>query len=247
MKLFLIFLMILSCSQINTENSKDPITIRITKKFPVLNNLGQVDSYFTQDAYVHFKEDLRIYETPYFFDSSNNNTLTAPEIRYKVFIHHKDSIYGRVFDAQNNLYNLIILKDSFTSITSFSDLKLNELFANENLLMLSSEKDLNQGLYKETYSIKSHEDSTKTGLVIYYYNSKLNSIDFTLSKELDSIHKMKLYEVMVQTNPQILKENGMKIDTLRVTNKFELISQYNFERINEFIVKYLEKAKNSFQ
>lgn len=221
------------------ETTRNYKTIRMTKIIPIINNMGKVDNYATYHAFITFRDDIRLYETPYHYDSIINNKVIKSEVRYKIFVHHKDSLFGRIFDPGNNIYNLRTNLDSFISIKSFSDLRLMELFENENLVMQSSEKDPTIGTYKEVYLITSKQDISKTGLAIFYYDSRLTNIDFSYSKELDSIHKMKLCEVIIQTNAHTLKENSMKIDTLKFTNKMELLKEPRAKIIKEYADCYL--------
>lgn len=210
-----------SCTLSSMNMQSDSTCLRITKKIPILTNSGRVDRYETQYAFVHSQGDLRLYETPYYYDSiideHNIKTMTL----YKIFVHHKDSIYGRGFDLQNNILNLRVHRDSFSSIIYFTDLRLKDLFEDEILTMKSSEKNNSLGIYCETYSITGKKNAKKSGLALFCYSEQLKNIDITLSKELDSIHKMKLCEVIIQTDPQLVKEANMWIDTIKVTHKIE--------------------------
>lgn len=243
MKSLITIAVLLICVLYKGDRKKDITTIRVTKKIPMLNNIGKVDKYIIQDAYVYFNGNMRLYETPYYYDSIVNNEKVKSDIRYKIFVHHKDSLYGSAFDTLNNIFNKRMHKDSFSSINYYTDLRLIKLFDDEILVMQSSEKNANAGIYKETYLITSRHDVNKTGLAVFGYDSMLNNIDFSFSKELDSIHRMKLYEVMIQTNAHFINANGLKIDTLKVTHKMELIKVPHLKNADDYFSLYTSKLK----
>jgi hypothetical protein len=96
-------------------------------------------------------------------------------------------------------------------VFQFVWLKKNKLYPilSENIVIVTdSKRNSDSGTLVEQYLIKSKIDSANLGECTFSYTNKVTGIDISLSKELDSIMKMKLFKAESVIYPRYFKENN---------------------------------------
>ena len=130
--------------------------------------------------------------------------------------------------------------DSILNIISVSKIQLYDKNAAFNVSLIEKvyiNKD--SSLLKEVYSFKNIDDTSATAVGTYWFTNKLKNYDFSLSKELDSINKMKLYKVRYISYPRHFKNNfildqiELSFDLLEINidNEKELIYFFNRDKM----------------
>jgi len=238
MKTFLALAIIIYSSIIVCHKGNDSIRgVKITENFPVINDKGNVMGYDTFSTNIYYYKNQVLYYSSYHFDSTSNDSLLTSETRYYYLVFTKGKTYGYQYDKYKPVFEKKVLIDSalrqeWTSLIGFYP-----IFSESNLTQSLKNFNKDSGILNETYSFTAKSDTSKSGTCSLWFTKKINGIDFSLSKYLDSLNKMKLFKVRILNNPRYLKEYNITIDKIEqafdldeipIKNEKELL--YYFER-----------------
>ena len=202
-----------------------------------------------------YYENLVLFQIPYFDQLVNIITgksgnvigekLIKDELRYKLFIYRKGSNYGFIYDSLNAKDSQKLLVDSFLSDRTFQSMEIfSRFYKNSNDSLIETSTDSKNGSLTEKYLTKVKYDESYNDTSYLYYTNELNGIDFSFSKELDSIKNMKLFKIrfiynLLQTNKYSFaipkREFLFEIRETPVSNRREII---------DFIMRFKNSVNN---
>lgn len=234
-----IFLLLLSCSCSNlfTKN-RDIKGIQITQVFPNMNNQGKVIDYDTPSVKIYYYKNYSLYHLSYHFDSTVANKVISSEDRYHYVVHEKGNAYGYDFDIHKQQYKRKVSMDSILNLEWVFKIQVYPIFANNTAILNSSQKDDSFGILRESYQLKGKADTSMSGSCYLEFSNKLNDINFSLSKEFDSIKNMKLIKINIVNNPRHFKQADIYIDKVETSYMMQEIQVPNIKKVMPYFEMY---------
>jgi hypothetical protein len=229
------------------ERNETINSITITSIIPKINLNDTTDKFDSLVSTIYTYKDYQMALTTssaYELDVNGNWIVTVKNL--DTFFHKNNNPIGIIINHEA-LVKKNINKDSFYK-KQFSNLKLYNLISSKLLILVNSTKSAsNENTFIEKYIGKNDKDSiTKLDTCKLYFYKNNSTVDFSLSKELDSLNKnyrlMKVEYYISYTNPNN-KENDIqtmivvKYDNNTAYNKTEMIN-----KMKSLILRY----KNEF-
>ena len=212
------------------EPQKKIRKIVLTTSIPMLTEKGFVD--LIDSVSVIYKNDILLYELmpTYYYNFNENDSLENKHTKYKYFILKKGDKRGYIFDSLNAINSRKIDTDSILKKTGFLD----PTFFNKNDCSLIKTIKNKDGFAKiETYATKKYSDNDCDTMQVYYTN-KIKNIEYTLSKHLDSVSKLKVCMIKMKFNSRFVKDAKRVFPASEVTLSIkEELS--NLKRYESFI------------
>jgi hypothetical protein len=223
---------------------KEHINIRciaISNPFPIIGDKGKVVEYQPFDTKIYYYQDQIMYQVyrPYTITNGKDGT-SERYYPYYSFVFSKGKKQGIFYDSIRLISNKIVSVDSMLAKEWAYDIKYEEMFNDNTTGLISSRQSIDENELQELYWFKNKKDTTSTGtLQLTFSKTKLKGIDFSISKILDSLKKMKVIKAITTYNARFVKEYNYNIDTIRnvyiveeipVTNPLEIIKFFKKER-----------------
>ncbi|MCU0321342.1 MAG: hypothetical protein MUE72_02935 [Chitinophagaceae bacterium] len=213
--------------------------------FPLIDSKGSVTKYESDTLYIYYLNNVVVYEIPKMYTSTKilNGDIKNSQTEFKFFsdywVFNKENNKSVLFKKNKIKDYAIIPKDSFMNEQWFSKTKTDELFNQFDMHLLDSTIS-NQTLKKKYYAINKLDTSIK-GKVYFIFSSKFNDAPFTISKKLDSIHKMKLIGFDFVNAPRYIKKLNLHITEEIKEGGYEMT--YDNEKNMDAILKYIKEYK----
>jgi hypothetical protein len=216
--------------------------VEIYQKYPNINFSSlKIDGYDSGKVELYEYRNTKLHLLAYKYDSIDlkSNSITSSGIRYHYFIHSKDSIFGYDIDEYKKpsirrlKVDSLLKQEWATQVNLFSMMTF-------NIPKLTSVKKYNDTIQEE-YSF-SNTDTSIHGSFRFRYSSKMNNIPYSLSKEIDSIKGMKLFEAKLVFDPRYLTIEKIALEKMEKEYSFKEITFIRPEIIKH-IDMYLKKEK----
>lgn len=239
-RLFILSVLTGSCNFFPSETKNVQINARAI--FPRINfSTGKLIGYDTTVTKIVQKKEIVLYKIMYTYDTLKSDTVITDKLFHYVLYKIGDSFCYN-YDSKKSINGQRVNLDSILKYEWFVQNKLYPMFSNINeVRMLSTYTSLNNDTLKEEYSLKSIANPEQSGLVFLEFCHSMKQLNFSLSKELDSIKKMKLYKFRTQMNP-------IKVNDSLTFDKFETmydisISPKADKEINSYFEKFAKDSK----
>lgn len=171
------------------------------------DSIGRIVKNDTFETRVYWYKNQVLYQREYqFTDFSSKDSLPKIEKRYYSFVYTSGTDTGLFFDSNKNIYNKAVKVDSMLKRLRQHKLEVEDLNVEMNTTYVSTTKLKGNQDFEELYTFKGKKDSTMTGTVVFSFtdNEKFKNIDYSFSKELDSIRNKKLYKIVVVTDARFI-------------------------------------------
>lgn len=224
LKAIFIALSILLFLHFTVVQSKDKIkSIGFYYSLPlnVIQREGQEEIYYLQDSIIiSFYEDIILYKLEETRDFETDKKVLGTA---KYFIYKKDQKNGFLFNYS---------RDSLIGMYSVDSLLKKEAMGGEKLELLSSNfwkpteiiQDVKNNSTIEKYIPIKKPDETCFDSIYLYLTPDYNDIDYTLSSQIDSARKQKLYKTRLLYNQfysevqkRIIPKREFKFEIRRLT------------------------------
>lgn len=233
-------------NQANSQTS-ELIGVRVTVKMPIINPeksyvdycifLHNLYYYGSQRAY-NMCDTMRFYKGGIIEKGSETDKVDSSEIITDQWLFYsKDSINGLFYDSFYSKKPRIVKTDSCKkSFFSFSEKAFEDL-NNYRLIDIEWTRD---GLRKETYVAIAKPDETYSDSLLYFYDSRMNDIEFSFSKKIDNEKKMKLVRIIsIYNNLSIIDKTN---------REFGYRFEFGIDRIpisfkNKYVIQRFEELK----
>ena len=200
---FICFLLLLNIIWVSCSSSKEGI--RAINFKDNLDSVFDPQSYALDEGrYLYYYKDY----TVFFLDQQildygimtpdSNNVFTGPEIKrrlaFKYFVFKRNSEIGLELDSLNIKIRKKVEKDSI-----FKKYITNEMnfHTNKNFTVVHTEILPNNILFQKYASNDIRRPYWYSDSIYCYYSKKLNGIEYSYSKPLDSLMGMKLFKTEV--------------------------------------------------
>ncbi|MDP5201020.1 hypothetical protein [Flavobacterium sp. DG2-3] len=218
-------------------SSKDEISkTYLSCSFPLFKS-DTIYPILDSVAVIHYR-DYALYEFEDIHTVQNDSAIIAEKAINRYFLLKGKEKYGYYYDFLNTKNGKRVSTDSILSKKAY----YNQTFFIPSIMQLiSSKKDQNGYKLIEKYKCKSKVDHTYPDTMIVYYSNKMKGINFTLSKDLDSIKKMKAVKLRALFNSQFIKGYQKKIPQYEYKFELKEDSISNLEKYKHFIEEKIKE------
>jgi hypothetical protein len=232
------------CSAIKKTDKEEVKKIYLTFNMPVVKLTGEIIDVHDSMCIYYYK-DYILYQLPNHYSLQDGEKIVLQEIRYNYFAYKKNDKYGYKFASLQDSTGEKILVDSLLAEKAF----LNFPFYNKtNDSLVETVENVNNTFLLEKYVPKVKHDISYCDTSFLYYDGSIKNIDYSFSKELDSIMGLKLFKVKLLYNEKYLhaykmiapkREFRFEINELPVDNAQEII--FFWERVKKWRVQNGDK------
>lgn len=220
-------------------------SVRVTQLFPKLDQSGHVVGTLKNQIDYYFYDDLRIYRMPSEQDTVVGDSIVSLGFFDRYFIHHKDSLYGRIFFPKFQEYNVRSNIDSTTIVKRLLNLRLSEFFKVSNVNLIRTDTTPGGRSVFEYYRYSNIADTAQKGLLNLAYSSGFDDIPIQLSPYMDSIKHSRLYSYDAIAFGRFIPQAGIRADTLKFKVWMEKIGNPDKQRVMELIDIYSKRNRVS--
>jgi hypothetical protein len=215
--------------------------VAVYKNYPVFNAQGKVERFTHYEERIFYSGEMVMVEMGYQFDSLVNNQLVKSEIRHRYLVYKKGNSAGTLYDEGTGEELKSVSVDSVLRLQWFNNLNIYDMFIQNDVTLISAVRNSSTGTLKEQYAVVSKKDTAQKGRFDLYYSNRLKDIDYSLSRELDSIKGMKLDSILMVNDAHLFREGNIWIE--KVDQWFKLSEDTSFDKLK--IQKYFSKYGGS--
>ena len=183
-----------------------------------------------------------MYKFYYVFDSLYDHETVLQEMRYFLFVSHKDSTYGyKYFFKPNPPININqrVNKDSLL-ITNKFESNLYDTLINFKPDSVYNHKNQIIKVYKNPPSSNPAPMVEKFDLY-FYYTKGLTDISETFSRKMDNVKGMKLSKILVKVSGGFYKEYNITFPPRELVQEMKQITIENKDEIMNYFSKYQQQ------
>lgn len=229
------FLFFLGCSTLNipaAEKYENGIKcIEVSRLFPVIGMTGNLRGYDTLSIKIFHKYRLVMYRFSYDYIHMIDDSVDKKEKRFDYIISRKGDSSGIHYDLNDSILKERVPVDSFINSRWVRKFDLYQLLHDSTSALVSSVRKDHGNILEECYFLKGVKDTTRSGQVCLFYTTKLNGIEYSLSKELDSLKQMKLYKATIVNNSRFLKQYNITMDRIETYYQIQVDTTFDQEKI----------------
>lgn len=158
------------------------------------------------------------------------------------FIYQKDNNYGFLYNSLISKNNKKLPTDSFLLKKAF----LNTAFGvpEDSLWILHSRISEGNKYLMEKYIPRKNFGENSVDSVYYYYDNQIFN-EYSLSKKLDSVKKMKLFKVRLLYNEKYSQVNKFNIPKREFLFEIKMVSVSNREAIIDFVERFKKEHNDN--
>ncbi len=211
---------------------KDSIRgVNLLYHLPIIQPDGSKDNLDnTYDVY--YSGSLNMYKFNYVRDSGDQ-VSELNETRYFYLTHHKDSVYGYLFDpfktypeGRIKIDSLQLLRFENPQWDTIATMKADSNYINE------------QGDLVNVYNLPPTPQYPGRFTYYFYYTNRLRDIRESFSKKLEGIHGKKLYRIRMVIHPIYYEPYKMMLPVMESFYEMKTITVHNREEIEGYFDKY---------
>lgn len=231
----------------DTSHIYDITGIKITRNFPIIDfkdSIGKIIRYDTLETIIYRYKSQELYQTYYSYTgiSGVDSIPSINEYRCNFFVYNIGQLDGLFYDSANRIYSQLVPVDSMLKRQRMYKLEAQDLFDEMDTIHIRTLENKITGDNEDLFAYKGKKDSTMTGTIIFSFadKSKFKNIDYSFSKELDSLKNMKLYKITTVTDSRFIgppiniymdrAEAFHLLEKIAVKNPEEVMKYFDAER-----------------
>lgn len=238
--IFLIFLFLGNYTAQCQKQINNIRCIEATSIFPVFTKNGDVSKYDTGKIKFYFFGSRRLYDLQYEFTHKDNGKIIVSEIRRHFVVFEKDSAYGIDLNLTTGVKKRVKL-DSLFKNEWFVKNKLYPILTSNISILKDSIRKRNLNALVVNYDIRRKIDTLLIGKCKFSFTNEMKDFDLSLSRELDSIFKMKLFEVEILNLSQYFKESNYILKQFKTFYALKETIVFDRNNILKYFNMYLEQ------
>ena len=227
----------LTCGTANSPIHSSGITsVRFTYIVPALGDTGEIGFVMRNFLDVFYYQDLVLFK--FNADSTVNKETTDQGflMQSEFLIHQKGSIMG-FFHERTNENRQVVKVDSILRCRGYLISNLELMLQSPLLQNIESKKSLKNDSLIEIYVRKPNPEDLKDS-VIAEYSARLNDIDFSLSRQLDSSRKMKLVKIRIVNDAYYNKETKVKMAARQILFQLSRLIDYDRNEVLNYFTQF---------
>lgn len=227
----LVIVLLALWSFIKMNDSKEITKTYICTVIPIVKTDGSV-IFFHDSVSVIYYNNYTLYEFAEIKNFFMDTVLVKKTIENRYLLHNKKEQYGFYYDSIDAKVGRSVRVDSILrKRTGYEQ----SLYFPTKVELINSQKNKSGYELIEKYKSKTRIDYTYPDTLIVYYTNKLKHVDFTLSKILDSVKKIKVQKIRAVFNPQFVGDFPKKYPTYEFKRELKQDTISNLEKYKRFI------------
>ena len=159
------------------------------------------------------------------------------------FIFKRDNKYGFLIPSiGNSALETKFQVDSFLSNRGMKG-KDFDLLPDSSWSLIDETKDKESNVIERYAPIKPGDEASIDS-IYYYYTRKMNDVQYSLSKKLDSVKSMKLFKVRMIYNEKFSKPKKITLPRREVLFEIRKIQPKDPEKINGLFERFLNQQRS---
>ncbi len=226
------------------KNAEKLYVIRLNVNYPVtLFESGKINFFNLKDTlYIFYKNDYILYELPPSTDFITNKRIPGTE---PYFIFKKNNKNGYLFKSaadsgKGTIYNV----DSLLYNKAFA---LTNIFTSVKDSLSNCIKDEKEGVITEKYFFKKQCIDDCIDTVYFYFSKSMKNCEYSFSKELDSLKKMKLFKIRLLYNQKFSSTYKTNLPEREFLFEIKEVSSSSFINIENIFSKFVNGANDPLQ
>jgi len=218
--------------------------IKVSFQIPVIQEIeGKLKfDIFRDTLLLFYYKNYNIYFLPYRALSLVGDSVAKETIQFNIYLVKEREKEGFFFHDEHQPQPPLKLKSD--SVLDVRNAKYN-FKQTGNLSMVGADYfDKNQ-LLTEKFVITEGRTEEVFDTIYYKYSARLNHVKYSLSSELDSIKKMKLYKLVFLNNEKLSKEFDVMLPRRELVYEFNLYPVNNLWETKKRLDALILKTKNS--
>jgi hypothetical protein len=230
----------------STKLKKQPVKFyEVQKVIPNHDTTGKLTDYSTLSLFIYKLGDTTVYKIPYTYDSiSSAGEVLKHEIRYRHFVCSGKNNWGYIYNETRPKEHQRIFTDSMLLRYGFTGFNVYKNFDRYDYKKVDSIYDKKNGTLKENYIVYGKNDTTPIGTTDFTYSQQFKELDYSLSPELDSIKKLKLFKIEIINNERYVAEFNISLEKDRRTIEIKNASADNLHLVQSFIQRYRKETSS---
>lgn len=205
---------------------------------PIIDNTGNLLN-FTDSLCIFYERDLSLYKFVLIEDNFINNVFTKQVIKYQYFGFKKNEDDGIFYDSLNVKQFRHFSVDSILKTRAFKNMNL---YDSKNDVLVKKQQQSN-GQIIEKYICKERKGFSYPDTTFIYYSDKLKDIEYSLSKELDSLKGVKVQKIIALYNAQQYAGMPVKFPERRLSFEMKEVPITNLEEMKSLFERLKEDYK----
>lgn len=205
-----------SCFQTGMKKHNDTRKTMLLFQFPIVTLDGELRN-ISDSLIIYDHGDKIIYGLPYTYTLENDTSIILQESRYNYLAYKRGAHYGYYFDSAKAINSFKVPVDSTLKARRFNIVKL---YNGYNDSLIEQIKSNDQFALIQKYITKTKPDQSYPDTCIFYYTNGLKDFEYSLSPELEQLHKLKVCKVRLIYNSQFYKDYSFKFPSREF--RFEL-------------------------
>ena len=232
---------LITCSLKTSSKIETPSKIKFIYNIPIVKLNGELVNISDSLSIFYLNDDI-LYKFPFIKALENATSITNQEIKFKYFLYRKGQPYGYYYDSINTNSFRKLAVDSLLAIKAFVG---NKFYDKANDSLVEVRRNEEKFSLIEKYVSKVKLDQSYPDTTIIYYKKNLKNIDYTFSKELDSIKKLKICQIRIVYNSQFYKGYSFKLPQREF--RFELKDEFveDSKSLINFFIRFREDMGNN--
>lgn len=227
-----LFLVSSTCLKKNTLKC-----ISLSYSFPtsVYRENDEIKIYTLKDTIlIFYYSDYLIYRLPPTVKFETDEQIKGTE---PYFIYNKKDSFGIFFNSLTDSSSGIICRvDSFLFNRGF---KVKDIdFPVDSIWHLMEVKKDKDGIVIEKYGIMKPGDELSVDTIYYYYSKKMNKMEYSFSKKLDSISRKKLFKARFLFNSKFSNSNKLVLPKREISFEIREVDPRDPKDVFSIIKKY---------
>lgn len=196
------FILVCISFQCKTVEKKGLHPLQFYAVLPIIDNTGHLDTTFTRSVDIVRYNNivlLNIAYRPMTFETISetaeevvNRLVFLDDTAYEYFIYKKGEPKGYEYYSLDSPAQREQFVDTFYNNTLFATM----VFYDPKTDSLVSSQRIDKNRLEEKYIPKIKYDASYPDTTVFLFDKRLQGVDYTLSKKLDSLRKMKLVKVV---------------------------------------------------
>ncbi len=226
-------LIIVACSCGAVKEQREIKGIKYSFCYPKITMQGKLIGYDTVVKLLYFYGNQVFCNFIYRHDTFENDTFIRSESKHVYFTFSKNAKYGLIFTDTNNRKAERVSADSMLKLhwpTIHADSAISE--KRNHVKFIDKRFNADSGILTERYEAQNGIDTTTRVDLVLRYSNKIKVKEYSFSRKLDSLRKMKLYYFKMTVKPRYFGKENYLMDSfdsvyffeeIAVTNKQELM------------------------
>ena len=236
--LFLIItIFFFSCFNHTSIEKKHLDSLCISFSFPIVYTDGELVNH-TDSFYFFDNSEYSVYKLPIQTSVENDDKVLKIDVKYYYFCYKKLSSTGFLFDSLTSEIGKKVDTDSFLSEKVFGKFKP----YNKKNDSLYKEFIIEGDIKFQKFLPKLKQDFTYADTTYFSSSDRFKNIDYSFSKELDSLNLLKVFKVRILYKAQYYKEFDFKYPE----RQFLFEMRENKIRNKEDIIYLIKKVESIY-